>query len=81
LAEFVATTALVFVSLNNTSADSEGNSFYGLSAGLVNLPSFFSRFVFLISKIIFLMLSCETCLWYASHSIWFWRNLVPELSW
>lgn len=34
LAEFVATAILVFVSLNNTSADSEGNSFYGLSAGL-----------------------------------------------
>ncbi len=35
LAEFVATFALVLVSLNNTSADNEGNSFYGVSAGLM----------------------------------------------
>ena len=34
LAEFLGTLVLAFVSLNNTSADSEGNSFYGLSAGL-----------------------------------------------
>ncbi len=33
LAEVVGGFALVFVSLNNTSADVEGNSFYGLSAG------------------------------------------------